>query len=293
MPFTFKNAQKAVATFALVGLFLFIAVLFLIGKGSDLFTFKDTYYTIYDDGNGLSSGTAIKYKSITIGKVKGIRLMDNDQIHISISIFSDYRRLIREDSVLKIQGSLLGSASLVLVPSLDSNSQLLLPGSMILSSDMEKGQEYILRFTKASPPKDDLQATAKKILDNIDNLKPVINTTLMNVRDITGEVKVTMKNIRELSAEINSPNNSIGALVRDKKHLSQRIVSLLDSVDKSLKNVNAMTEKLKDAPADIQAVMVLLRENLIESKKVLSGLKGIVGGDKEVKKTTKKGDRNE
>ena len=103
MPFTFKNSQKAVAAFFLFGMVLLIAFIILIAKGSDLLTFKDNYYTEYNEGYGMTSGQQIKYKGINIGKIKSISLTKEDKIRVDIWILSDYRYLIRTDSVLKAQ----------------------------------------------------------------------------------------------------------------------------------------------------------------------------------------------
>lgn len=319
MPFTFKSAQKAVSIFLLAGLFLFLSVFFLIGKGSDLFTFKDTYYTELEEGYGLEQGMKIKYKNaVIVGRIKKLQLTENNKIHVEVTIFSDYRRLIREDSVLKVQSSLLGGATFALLPSLDPNAQPLLPGSEILSSDMAKGQEIMLKLSEASPKKDDLMQKVNDILAYVGELKPVINATLLNVRDSTGSLKSIMgglqgtdrsllsdklmsslenlrsltRNFSELSAQINSEDNTIGAIIRDKKSLYRKIDAMISNVDSSLKNVRGMTENLSGSSNDIKALLALLQENLIESKKVLTGLKNVLGGEKESDRTIRSGDRN-
>lgn len=319
MPFTFKNAQKAVSIFMLAGIFLFLVVFFLIGKGSDLFTFKDTYYTELEEGYGLEQGMKIKFKNaVIVGRIKKLQLTENNKVHVEVTIFSDYRHLIREDTVLKVQSSLLGGATFALLPSIDSNAQPLLPGSLILSSDMPEGQNVMLKLSEASPKKDDLMQKVNDILAYVGELKPVINSTLLNVRDSTGSLKsilgglqgtdrsllsdklmVSLDNLRlmtrnfsELSAQLNSEDNTIGAIIRDKKTLYRRIDSMIANVDSSLKNVRSMSDNLKGSSEDIKSLMALLQENLIESKKVLTGLKNMLGGEKETDRTIRSGDRN-
>jgi len=280
MPFTFKGAQKAVSTFIIVGIFLFIAVLFLVGKGSDLFTLKDYYLTILDDGYGLTSGSPIKYKSINIGKIKDLKLTEDNHIRLTVWFNSEYRYLIRQASVLKVQSSIIGS-SLVLVPTADTNSEQLLAGSLILSSDMEEGRKILEVIAENTPiKKDDLNAMAQKILNNIDNMQPVINGTLNNVKSITTE-------IRDILSNINSSDTSIGALIRDKNVLSTRIDNMMDSLDSTLKSLKTAT----DRPDDIKSIVILLKENLIELKGALSGIKNLLGGEKSTDKNIKPGER--
>ncbi|MGA2142400.1 MAG: MlaD family protein [Brevinematales bacterium] len=281
MPFTFKSAQKAVSAFVLIGIFLFISVLFLVGKGSDLFTIKDSYITQFDDGYGLGSGSPIKYKSINIGKIKDVVLTEDGHIKVSVWFNEEYRYLLRQDSVLKVQSSIIGSASLVLVPSSDTNSPLLIPGSLILSSDMDEGRKILEVIAERTPiKKDDINAMAQKILGNIDKMEPVINGTMLNLRSITAEA-------RDMLSNINSPDTSIGAIIHDKKNLSTKIDSMVDSLDSTLKGLKSATGNTDD----MKSIVILLKENLIELKGALSGIKNLLGGEKTTDQNIKPGER--
>ncbi len=326
MPFTFKNTQKAVAAFFLIGIFLFFAILFLVGKGSDLFTFKDNYYSNYDEGYGIGGGSIIKYKGINIGKVRKITLTEMDKIRVDLWIDADYTRVVKEGCVMKVQTSLLGSANLELGPTMLTDAVLIPPGNEILSSDTEKGREIIAKASEQVQKKDDLQAKAKEILDYIASLKPVISGTLANVRDSTASVKSILgglkgdertvvsdkllatidstmstienvksiaKTINDFSTQIISTNNTIGAVVMDNKTLYNKIDSMMNSIDASLKNVKTISDKLVNTPEDVKKLTFLLQDNLIELKKVLAGIKNIVGGDKVVEKNINAGDRNQ
>jgi ABC-type transporter Mla subunit MlaD len=270
MPFTFKGAQKATAAFLLIGIFLFIAVLIIVGKGSDLFTIKDYYITSLDDGYGLSSGSPVKYKSITIGKVRDLKLTEDSRIRVTVWFNSEYTHLIRQDSVLKVQSSIIGSAFLVLVPSPETNTLQLLPGSLIFSSDTEEGRSILEKEAAKTPvKKEDINAMAQKILGNIDKMEPVINGAINNVRSITAETLDILSNI-------NSQDTSIGSLLRDKKGLSAKIDSMMSSLDSTLKNL----KKATDRPEDLRAIEILLRENLVELKLTLISIKNFMGGEK-------------
>ncbi len=282
MPFTFKGAQKAVSAFILIGIFLFVAVLLLVGKGSDLFTIKDYYITDFDDGYGMASGSPIKYKSINIGKIRDLKLTEDDRIRVTVWFNEEYRYLIRQDSVLKIQSSIIGSSFLVLIPSPDSNTVQLLPGSLILSSDMEEGRKILDELALKTPvKKDDINAMAQKILNNIDKLEPVINGTMNNLRTITAEA-------RDILSNINSEDTSIGSIIKDKKGLSAKIDNMMGSLDSTLKSLKTATER----PEDMKAIVILLRENLVELKETLSTVKSFLGGGgKTIDKNIKPGER--
>ncbi|MCX7820817.1 MAG: MlaD family protein [Brevinematales bacterium] len=280
MPFTFRAMEKLVAAFIVLGLIFFVVMIVLLGRGSYIFRFKDTYYTILHESYGFSSGSQIKYKGINIGKVKSVKLMNDENVRVDFIILREYRNYIRENSVMKVQSTILGSANFVLIKPEGVNYKIIEPGGRVLSSDDEEGMAVLKKYDE-SLKKDDLTATAKKILDNIDSLKPVINQTMYNVKDITEGLKVIVYNFRELAIDLNSTNNTIGSIVKDKKALLNKIDRMLASIDITLKNISDISTKFKNTPDDVKGTMVLLQENLIESKKVLIGLKNLVGGEKE------------
>jgi phospholipid/cholesterol/gamma-HCH transport system substrate-binding protein len=280
MPFTFRKSEKLVAFFLITGFFLFIAMVLLIGRGSDIFSFKNRYYTILSETYGFTSGNQIKYKGMNIGKVTSVKLDNDENVKVEFYILRKYRHLIRENTVLKVQSGILGGANFILIPSTQSSDKLLADGSRVLSSDDEEGRE-ILKNYEQSLKKDDLTATAKKILDYVDSLRPVISETVNNIKDITANLKVVAFNLKEVSFELNSTNNTIGGLIKDRKTLDRKLDSIIASIDKTLKNLNDISFKLKGSPEEIKSTIILLQQNLVESKKVLSGIKNILGGEKE------------
>ncbi len=291
MPFTFRARQKLVATFVVIGLILFIVTIILIGRGSYIFKFKDTYYSILNESYGFTSGSPIKYKGINIGKVKSVKLLSDETVRVDFFVLREYRNLIRENCVMKVQPTLLGSANFVLIEPSERSYRTIEPGNRVLSSDDIEGIAILEKFDKTMQKKEDLTATAKKILDNIDSLKPVINQTMYNVKEVTDSLKVLVNNLKELSFEISSTNNTIGSIIKDRKTLINKIDGLLATVDTTLRNVRDLSGKVQDIPSDIKSTMVLLQENLVESKKVLLGIKNFLGGEKEKKENFTLGDR--
>ncbi|MFN4217300.1 MAG: MlaD family protein [Brevinematales bacterium] len=302
MPFTFKSAQKAVAVFFFVGLFFLLTVVILILRGSDVLQQKVHYYTIFNEAYGLTSGMPVKYKGITVGKIKKLKLTSDRKVSLDFYIFKDYKELVQENTVLKVQTSLLGAASLILVvPQIDS--QLLPPESLVLSMDMPKGQEVLQLVAQQQPSKDDLTAKVKDVLDGVIELKPAIQGILLNLQNTTGELnlivrglrtgestvtsdrvlaslanlEIITKNLKELTTMMRSENNSVGAILQDKKQLYNRLESILTAVDKSLQSLAMVTGKLEGTPDDVKQLTSLLKDNLLELRAVLQNLRSILG----------------
>ncbi len=278
MPFVFKRVQKVVAAFIIIALFLLIAVIVLIGKGSGLFERKDTYVTYLTSGHGVSSGQVITYKETPVGKVQKVELTSDDNIRITVSIERKYSyKLIHKDSVLKISGGgLLGGGGVMLISRMDTNAPFLQPGSMIFSSDMKEGQVIIAEYER-NQPKDDLMAKVDEILSMVANLDPLITSSLANVRDATGSLAKILGGLAGTDYSVVS-SQLISSL--------SKLNSIMDSLDSTMANVNNMTE------SDLQQIMLLLKEDLIELKKVMQNLPfGIGTGTSTRPNTIQGGDR--
>jgi|YNPMSStandDraft_1061717.scaffolds.fasta_scaffold00063_16 phospholipid/cholesterol/gamma-HCH transport system substrate-binding protein len=316
MPFTFKSAQKAVAVFVFFGIFFLFTVVILILRGSDVLQSKVYYYSVIEEAYGLTSGMPVKYKGITVGKIKKLTLTPEKKVQIDFYILREYKDLMQENTVLKVQSSLLGAASLVLVvPSVES--QLLPPESLVLSMDMPKGQEVLALVAQQQPSKDDLTSKVKDVLDGVIELKPTIQGILLNLQSTTGELNLIVrglrtgdstvvsdrvlaslanlegitKNLKEITTLLKSDDSTIGALLQDKKQLYTRIESILSSVDKSLQSLSKVSGKLESTPDDVKQLTSLLKDNLIELRAVLQSLKEILGSGGSSPSSLKQGER--
>lgn len=278
MPFVFKKTQKAVSTLIFIVIAMLLAIIILIGKGSNLFDLKDKYNTQLNEGHGLSSGATIKYKGIIIGKIRSMELTTNDKINIKVTVLRKYRYLIRKDSVLKVGGGIpgLGSASMSLMPSLDSNAVALAPGSLVFSSDMPQGQDILAELNKIQP-KDDLMAKVNDVLEGVVDLKPLLMATMLNIRDSTSSLKAILGGLEGKESTVIS---------RQIIMMMVKLNSVMTSMDSVMKNVDEMTED------DLKKIMLLLKEDLIEMKKVMQNLPfGMGTGESKEGATITGGDR--
>ena len=313
MPFTFKKSQKAVAAFIIISIFLFGIFVFLIIRGSNLFELKDTYVTVLDSGYGIKKGSSlVEYKDMEIGQVTAMDLTEGNKIRLEVAILKKYsQRLINQESVLKVVGGLGGilGAKLVLVTTPSQDIPRLEPGQVIFSSDTREGKALLEQMGESNP-QDELMLKVKQILDGVIELEPLLIGTMRNVKDSTGsltailqglqgtgqsavsdkllatldDVKGILASLKELSDEINSPKNTIGALVRDKKALMAKLEATLASVESITKNVDKLSaglpSQLNTTVASLQLVLrdvgTITRELSAKMGTTMSSVDGIL-----------------
>lgn len=286
MPFVFKSAQKAVASFVLIAFFLLTTVIVLVGKGSGIFDRKDFYTTYMTTGHGLSEGTSIEYKEFEVGKIQRMDLTEDDQIRVTVSIAKAYsRKLIHKDTVLKVSsGGLLGGGGLEMMSYTDTEGEFLEPGSVIFSSDMEDGQD-LLAIYELETVGDDLMLKVNEILDMVAGFDPLLTDILQNVGDATDNLNKIVGGLAGteysyLSAELLESMWRINGLLDTLD--SETVATLNETLD----NVNQMTEE------DLDQILLLLEEDLMELKKVMQNLPfGIGTGSSDTSSGIQVGDR--
>ncbi|MDH4199180.1 MAG: MlaD family protein [Spirochaetia bacterium] len=307
MPFTFNDRQKSVAFFLLTGVFFLLVLAVLIIEGSDLIAFKQSHYTLFNDGHGFTGGTAIKYKGFNIGKVKSMTLTKDNQIRADIYVYNKYRYLMKTDSVVRIQSSLLGASNLVLVTNSDPDATLLKPQSLVYSSDMPEGQDILTRFAITSKATDELTDKIKLILDDVHTLKPALESTLNNISktmDSTNAIISGLRgnqrtaasdkilvalantaeitgNIRLVTERLNSKDNSIGYILNDSKSLSAKIEKIMTNMDSVTENLKQFSDNNLGNRKEVDKVIALLKINLIELQNLLLSMQNVFGKPKQ------------
>ena len=307
MPFTFNDRQKSVAFFLLTGVFFTLVLSVLVIQGSDLIAFKQKNYTIFTDAHGFTGGTAIKYKGFNVGKIKSMTLTKDSHIRADVYFYKKYTYLLKADSVLRIQSSLFGAANLILISMPDSTANLLKPKTLIYSSDMPEGQEILANDAIASKATDEFTDKIKLILDDVHNLKPVLDTTLGNisktveninalVAGLRGKQKTPFSdqilaalantnavtsNVKILSERLNSKENSVGYLLNDSKALSNKIEKIVTNLDSVSGDMKEFSKNNIGDKKEFDKVIALLKSNLVELESLLKSMQNVFGKGKD------------
>lgn len=197
MPFTFNDRQKSVAFFLLTGFFFILVLIVLVASGSDLVALKQKQYTYFTDSHGFTGGTTIKYRGFNVGKISKISLVNENEIRADLYFYKRYAYLLRHDSVLKIQSSLLGSSSLVLMTNQNSQADKIKPKELIFSSDMDEGRQILTEVIEVGKSGDEMTDKVKLILDDIHNLKPSLDNTLGSLTGALNNVSTMIKGMEE------------------------------------------------------------------------------------------------
>lgn len=242
--FTIEVKVAIAAIIAIV--LLFFGINFL--KGIDVFKSTHTYYAVFSDVTGLTKSNPVYANGYAVGNVKDIDYNYKEPGHVVVQLELSKDMQIPRGTSAELVSSMLGSVNLNLV--LSSNPlEHLDAGDTIYGKAhegaLEKVEAMIPAFEKMMPKLDSILTSLNLILAD-----PSIASTLHNVNDITADLKkstrqlnsILSNDIPRLSQRMDRIGENTEVLTRNLSQLD--VASTLESVNKTIDNVNIMTGSL-------------------------------------------------
>lgn len=249
-----------------------VLVLFVWGynylKGYNLFDGpSDTYFTKYNNVQGLNAASPVTVNGYTIGKIVDIDFnTDPDkkgELIVEFSINEPFT--FSKNSVARIySASLMGGKSLAIIPSYI--------GETAVPGDFLKGEIESDIFSSVGEKLNPLQAKLERVITSADSLLVHVNSILnptsrMHIKNSIASLDATMTNLERLSlnAELvvienrqslqNSVTN-VEKITDDFSKLSDTLVNadigaLIAKLDATLANIEGITEGLDNGEGSL------------------------------------------
>ncbi len=222
-----KNISKEFKVGLLVvvaGVLLYLGFNFL--KGRDFFSSDNTFYTFYDDIDGLTISNQVIINGYAVGRVDGIELLPNqgNKLMVTLKVKKDVS--VKEGSVpMLVDGGLLGGKQINLV----LGKGKILESGDTLKGDIELGLAALIA-EKAGP-----------LAQNIDSTALVLKNMLVKYEAMSGSISEILDNTKMTTASING-------ILADNRQQLKNITS----------NLAALTSSLKDTEAQFKPIIAKL-----------------------------------
>jgi ABC-type transporter Mla subunit MlaD len=243
--------------------FLLIATLIAIVAGNKLLEKRDIYYIEYSDSsvNGLSTGGAVKYHGIDIGRVDKIEISPNDITLVIVTISVNSGTPIKEDvEATLVPVGITGLKSIEITGG-TNKAQLLLPKSTIPSG--------VSAF-------DNITGKAESIAEKLEILVQNLNemTNPQTQRDIAQIVSTTNDIVSENQDSIFNTMNNLEQISKNANTLVQNLSNFsnnLEEVDlkQLMLNLNTTLERTNIAVNNIDKMVLKNRTNIDETMETL------------------------
>jgi phospholipid/cholesterol/gamma-HCH transport system substrate-binding protein len=293
MKFSIRFADQIVGAFIILALGIIIFVIFMLGSNQRWFSRDAYFYTYFPSASGLSQNMAVQYKGFTIGRIKSIRLDDDDQVEVRFSIFDTYIDRVKEGSLVEIIVSpigALGGNQFVFHPGTGTElleSEAIIPavGSVEAKTLLEKGlakrgerDDGIMNIinnvgTTITDIKNVIAALQEALTNGTDETR--LGRTMGDVETVAADLKKNMAqlepaltNIKSLSDRMADPDGSLAKVLDSEGNVFTELTSSLGAISATLKNL----EKTSDfVPAQLPQVAMVIND-LHNNLQILEGV---------------------
>lgn len=220
------------ALLVLSGIFLFIVMINYL-KSNDIFVSDRSFYAIYDDVEGVSTGTPVTISGFNVGSVQDIRFYgNNSELLLKFRVENDFE--FSTNSIAQIyETGLIGGKALAIIPVEGNN--LAVSGDT-LQSDIAPGLTELVN-DKLSP----LQEKIESMVVSADSLLIAVNS----VFDTSTKENLT-SSIENFSLTIESAKQSIDVLEKVIGGNENSLNSIINNMDESLKNFSELSENFDE-----------------------------------------------
>lgn len=213
-----SNETKVGALTTVAIALLFIGYSFL--RGNDVFSSENTYYTEYNNVDGLSTSKPVMVNGYQIGRVSKMQLQENGKIRTEFKIKKEYP--IPSNTVARIvSADLLGSKAIVF--DLGNSTTLARDGDPLLSDIQANLME------KVEP----LQTKVENLVVKLDSVLSAVNTALDD--EFQRDFKKSLSSISASLSNIKNITTDVEGLVQSERVRLANIMHNLESITNNFK----------------------------------------------------------
>ena len=227
------NKEVKVGIIGVIGLvFFYLGSNFL--KGIDFFSPINRYYALYENVDGLIVANPIIVNGFTVGRVSDIKILQNRENKILVSMDIDEGLVIGSNSKATLSSNdFLGSKAIVLTIGDITNP---IDEGDTINSEIAGGLSELLE--KATPITDNLGVTISRLNDILSSLRgsgDMITSTLGNLNDVLTNTNDLIDNNEEtLTNTLSNLNN----LTEDLSQKLKDIDPIIEGANNMITNFN-------------------------------------------------------
>lgn len=256
-----KKIEKKVGVFVLIGLFLALTALLVLGGKQSLFLPVNHYYSHFNKVDGLVSGAKITLGGLQIGTVSKVELDTKTRdIKVTFSVEKKYAEWVRKDSSVEIvtQG-VLGDKYLSLVagdlsqPAIEDNGEVSQGASKDFSMLLSSSERLMEKLTSTADNLNQILGTFNKG-SRAETTFQGLATTSKNLGEITtklnGEVsqmkfKSAINHLDSILEKVDHGQGTLGAFINDPA-LYDDAKALVGQVNRNRIVRNLIRQTIKD-----------------------------------------------
>ena len=214
-----------------IGLFIFG---FSYLKSNDIFVSDRTFYSIYDDVEGVVNGTPVTVNGFPVGSITDISFFKNNRLIVKFRVENDIKFSVNSLAQIYETG-LIGGKALAIIPAMD-NSRVAVSLDTLKSSVAPGLTELVNE--KLTPLQENIETMILSANDVLEKINLVFDDpTRANLRTSVSDFSETISDLKETSAMIKSVvksnKSSINNSIENINDISSNLSSFSNSINSS------------------------------------------------------------
>ncbi|MBS1531635.1 MAG: MCE family protein [Bacteroidetes bacterium] len=217
-----------IGLFALTGLAVLIAGIFLIGNKKGLFSTTFNVHGMFKNVNGLQVGNNVRFAGINVGIVEAIEIVNDTTVKVVLSLNQDVKKFIKKDAKMSIgSDGLMGDKLVVISPGGAATNQEVQNGDELSAVNPFDVDKMIKKITGIADDAGNLIAGLSQIVDKVNHGHGSIGRLLNNdkiAKDLEGTVAQAKTTVAKANTTIATVHNTSSTLNEDLKAAQHNIL---------------------------------------------------------------------
>lgn len=266
MKLQYSTMERMTGAFILLTLIVFLFTVAVVGRGKNWFRKHVVYYTTFEEGYNLVSGSRVKLLGTDIGSVADVSLTAGNKVKVKVKVLAEYSSRIRANSVATVESpTVIGSEYINIRPG-TSKAAVIPPEGLIPSKEKKKLTEYLEQY---------------EIGEKLEHLGKILEDLAQitdQLKDPKGPFFGTFGNLQEVTGTVEAGEGSLGRLIKSDElyeHMDTFVATLQETADKlvragaSIEEGSAHLEKaLREGPEMVDKTQELL-DRLLKVNRIL------------------------
>ena len=241
MRLQYSTMERMTGAFILLTLIVFLFTVAVVGRGKNWFRQHVVYYTTFEEGYNLVSGSRVTLLGTDIGSVTDVLLTKENKVKVQVKVLAEYASRIRANSVATVESpTVIGSEFINIRPG-TSKAVVIPPEGMIPSKEKKKFTEYLEEY--------EIGAKLEHISKILEDLALITD----QLKDPKGPFFGTFSNLQQITGTVESGEGSLGRLIKSDElyeHMDTFVATLQETADYLVRagvNIEKGSEHLEKA----------------------------------------------
>ena len=239
MRLEYSTMEKMTGAFILLTLLVFLFTVAVVGRGKNWFRKHVSYYTIFQEGYNLVSGSRVKLFGTDVGMVEEVALTEDNKVRVEIKILADYATRIRTDSVATVESpTVIGSEYIDITPG-SPEAAIIPPYGVIPTKEKKKFTEYLEEYEVGQK------------LEHIGVILGDLAQITGQLKDPDGPFFGTFGSMQRIVARVDAGEGSLGRMITSDE-LYEQVRNGLDEISRLIARLREAADNVTQASLNVQ-----------------------------------------